>query len=75
MKPTKEIEFISECMDTRDKMFNDIILYSYIIQKVATFLIGIAKVFYWLNWFSIDRWLLNPSSQFSDLESLIKKVL
>ena len=41
---TQEIEFISDCNDRRDKMFNDIILYSYIIQKVATFLIGIDEV-------------------------------
>ena len=41
---TQEIEFISDCTNRRDKMFNDIILYSYIIQKVATFLIGIGGV-------------------------------
>ena len=42
---TQENDFINHCIDKRDKMFNDIILYSYVIQKVATFLIGIG----WLS--------------------------
>ena len=34
-------DFITNCIERRDKMFNDIVLYSYIIQNVSTFLIGI----------------------------------
>ena len=41
---TQETDFINNCIDKRDKMFNDIILYSYVIQKVATFLVGIGSL-------------------------------
>ena len=34
-------DFIAHCIERRDKMFNDIVLYSYVIQNVSTFLIGI----------------------------------
>ena len=38
-------DFITNCIERRDKMFNDIILYSYVVQNINTFLIGI-------GWFS-----------------------
>ena len=34
-------DLIADCIERRDKMFNDIVLYSYIIQNVSTFLIGV----------------------------------
>ena len=30
-----------DCIKRRDKMFNDIILYSFVISKIGTFLVGI----------------------------------
>ena len=37
----QETDFIIDCIDKRDEMFNSISLYSYVIQKVVMFLIGI----------------------------------
>ena len=38
---TGEIEFRSDCLNRRDKMFNDVAIYSFVISKIATFLVGL----------------------------------
>ena len=38
---TQNNDFMFDCIKRRDKMFNDIMLYSFVISKIGTFVVGI----------------------------------